>query len=184
MDAFSNRKKWLFILYILLLLPSWIKAEHEHHADLSYSEVITADSLVNLVLDRNPGIESLAAIEEAAKYQIDPARSLDDPMFSYGFAPRTFGREDQGLNQKIELSQKVPWPGTLATREEVALQEVKVAHEDVRALRLHLIALAKSAYAEWYFVDRALEIHGSTSELLEEVRAAAETRYAAGRALQ
>lgn len=184
MDAFSNRKKWLFILYILLLLPSWVKAEHEHHADLSYSEVITADSLVNLVLDRNPGIESLAAIEEAAKYQIDPARSLDDPMFSYGFAPRTFGREDQGLNQKIELSQKVPWPGTLAAREEVALQEVKVAHEDVRALRLHLIALAKSAYAEWYFVDRALEIHGSTSELLEELRAAAETRYAAGRALQ
>ncbi len=52
------------------------------------------------------------------------------------------------------------------------------------ALRLRLAALTKSAYAEWYFVDRAIEIHGSTSELLEELRAVAEARYAAGRALQ
>lgn len=185
MDAKSIRKKWLFIVYILLLLPGLAKAGHDYNVDLSYREGFTADNLVGLVLDRNPGIASLAAIEEAAKYQIEPARSLDDLMFSYGFAPKTLDADNgRGLNQKFEFSQKIPWPGTLAVREEVALREAKVAHEDVNALRLRLAALTKSAYAEWYFVDRAIEIHGSTSELLEELRAVAEARYAAGRALQ
>jgi len=185
MDAKSIRKKWSFIVYILLLLPGLAKAGHDYNVDLSYREGFTADNLVGLVLDRNPGIASLAAIEEAAKYQIEPARSLDDLMFSYGFAPKTLDADNgRGLNQKFEFSQKIPWPGTLAVREEVALREAKVAHEDVNALRLRLAALTKSAYAEWYFVDRAIEIHGSTSELLEELRAVAEARYAAGRALQ
>lgn len=185
MDVVSNRKKWFLIVYILFLLPSWAYSEYKNNTQLSFSDNLTADGLVNLVLDRNPGIEALSAIEEAAKFQIDPARSLDDPMFSYGFAPKTLDADNgRGLNQKIELSQKIPWPGTLAAREEAALQEVKVAHEDVSALRLRLITLAKSAFAEWYFVDRALEIHESTSELLEELRSVAETRYAAGRALQ
>jgi outer membrane protein TolC len=185
MDAVSIRKRWLLCFCIILLLPSWANAEHKKNADLSNSEVTNANSLVNQVLNRNPGIAALAAIEEAEKYQIDPARSLDDPTFSYGFAPKTLDADNgRGLNQKIELSQKIPWPGTLAAREEAAHQKVKVAHEDVNALRLRLTALTKSAYAEWYFVDRALEIHSSTSELLEELRAVAETRYAAGRALQ
>jgi outer membrane protein TolC len=185
MDAKSIRKKWSFIVYILLLLPGLAKAGHDYNVDLSYREGFTADNLVGLVLDRNPGIASLAAIEEAAKYQIEPARSLDDLMFSYGFAPKTLDADNgRGLNQKFEFSQKIPWPGTLAVREEVALREAKVAHEDVNALRLRLAALTKSAYAEWYFVDRAIEIHGSTSELLEELRAVAEARYAAGLTLQ
>lgn len=185
MDVISIRKKWFFTFFIILLVPGWVSAEHKQHADQSSSEIITANSLISMVLDRNPGIEALLAIEEAAKYQIDPARSLDDPIFSYGFAPKTLDADDgRGLNQNIKLSQKVPWPGTLAAREQEALQESKVAHEDVNALRLRLIALTKSAYAEWYFVDQSIRIHESTSELLEELRAVAETRYAAGRALQ
>jgi len=183
MDAVSIRKNCLYILF--LLVPSWVGAEHGQHSEQSYSESITADRLVNLVLARNPGIEVLVAIEEAAKYQINPARSLDDPTFSYAFAPKTIDADNgRGLNQKIELSQKIPWPGTLAAREQEAKQESRVAQEDVNALRLRLIALTKSAYAEWYFINRSLQIHESTSVLLEELRAVAETRYAAGRALQ
>ena len=183
MDAISIRKKYLFVLFILI--PCWASAGHEQHIEPSTSERITADSLTDLVLDRNPGIEALLAIEEATNYQIDPARSLDDPIFSYGFAPKTIDADDgRGLNQNIKISQKIPWPGTLAAREQEAIQASKVAHEDVNALRLRLIALTKSAYAEWYFVNRSIQIHRSTSELLEELRSVAETRYAAGRALQ
>tara|TARA_R110002049_G_C9178700_1_gene563495 strand:- start:12440 stop:13762 length:1323 start_codon:yes stop_codon:yes gene_type:complete len=185
MDAVSDRKKCLLIIYILFLWPNWACSEHDTKSHQTHNDSFTADGLVKQVLARNPGIEALSAIEEAAKYDILPARSLDDPTFSYGFAPKTLDADNgRGLNQKIELSQKIPWPGTLAAREEAARQEVNVAHEDVKELRLRLVALTKSAYAEWYFVDRALEIHASTSTLLEELRSVAETRYAAGRALQ
>jgi outer membrane protein TolC len=99
-------------------------------------------------------------------------------------APRTFGREGQGLNQKIELSQSIPWPGTLAAREQSARSSAIAANESVEALRLHIAALAQIAFAEWYFTHRSLEIHESTHNLLEELRSVAEVRYAAGRALQ
>ncbi|MCZ6856023.1 MAG: TolC family protein, partial [Gammaproteobacteria bacterium] len=94
------------------------------------------------------------------------------------------GREGQGLNQKIEFDQKIPWPGTLAARRAVAEHQAAKARTDVETLRLELAALAKSAYAEWFFIQRALAIHHSTYVLLGELLAVAQTRYAAGTALQ
>lgn len=170
-------------LYSVLLITSSLNAA-ESDSVVFEEHTLTADLLVALVLRVNPGIAELSAAAEAAAFSVEPAGSVDDPVFSYAFAPRTFGREGQGLNQKIELSQSIPWPGTLAAREQAARSSAIAANESVDALRLHVTALARSAYAEWYFTHRAQEIHDSTHNLLEDLRSVAETRYAAGWALQ
>jgi cobalt-zinc-cadmium efflux system outer membrane protein len=149
-----------------------------------FENQLTSDRLVTLVLHLNPGISELYAAAAVATLSAETAGSLDDPDFSYGFAPRTFGYEGQGLNQKIEISQSIPWPGTLAAREESARFSALSAGEDVNALRLYVAAVARGAYAEWYFAHKALDIHQSTHILLTELRSVAETRYAAGTALQ
>ena len=172
-----------YFLYSILLIASAVRAV-ETDATVFEEHTLTPDSLVALVLRVNPGIAELSAAAEAAAFSVEPAGSLDDPVFSYSLAPRTFGREGQGLNQKIELSQSIPWPGTLAAREQAARSSAVAANESVDALRLHVAALTRSAYAEWYFTHQALEIHDSTHNLLEELRSVTETRYAAGRALQ
>ena len=171
------------ILFFVLLAASAVSATESEHAVFEEHQ-LTPDLLVALVLRVNPGIAELRAAAEAASFSVETAGSLDDPEFSYAFAPSTFGRAGQGLNQKIELSQRIPWPGTLAAREQAARSTALAAGENVAALRLQVAALARSAYAEWYFTHRALEIHDSTHILLEELRSVAETRYAAGRALQ
>lgn len=148
------------------------------------NERLTVESLVAWVLQENPGIHELKAALENAQYRVEPQRSLDDPTFSYAFAPNTFGREGQGLNQKFELSQAIPWPGTLAAREEAARSEIDVAKADIAVLRLHLIDATRAAYAEWYFVERQLAIHHASQEFLTELHRVAETRYASGTALQ
>jgi cobalt-zinc-cadmium efflux system outer membrane protein len=144
----------------------------------------TPEQLVARVWERNPGITELTAVAEVAVHRINPAGSLDDPSLSHAFAPRTFGRAGQGLNQKVEVSQSLPWPGTLKARRLVAEHDAAAARQDIGALRLRLAARAKSAYAEWYFIGRALAIHHESYGLLEELRAVVETRYAAGDALQ
>ena len=146
-------------------------------------ETLTAEVLAALVLEANPGLSAIQAAAESAAYRVDPAGSLDDPMLSYGVAPLT-GSTDRGLNQRIDFSQKIPWPGTLAAREAAARYEAVVADRDVDALRLQVIAQSKAAYAEWQFVQSALEIHHATQSLLDELISTAETRYAAGRALK
>ena len=139
---------------------------------------MTADDLVSQVLEANPGLAAIEAAAEAAAYRIEPAGSLDDPMLSYAVAPLTA----PGLNQNVDISQKIPWPGTLAARESAARFEAVAAERDADSLRLRVIAEAKSAHAEWRFVDLALDIHRAALALLDDLTAAAHTRYASGRA--
>ena len=105
-------------LYSILLIASAVSAAGPDSTVFN-EHTLTPDLLVALVLRVNPGIAELSAAAEAAAFSVEPAGSLDDPVFSYAFAPRTFGREGQGLNQKIELSQSIPWPGTLALRNQI-----------------------------------------------------------------
>lgn len=154
--------------------------EHEGPAP---GQPLTAESLASWVLTANPGLAALQAAAEAANYRIEPAGSLDDPMLSYGVAPLTAGA-NRSLNQTIDISQKIPWPGTLAARESAARFEAVAAERDVDSLRLQVIAHAKSAYAEWRFIDLALDIHYATQALLDDLLATVQTRYAAGRALK
>lgn len=144
---------------------------------------LTANALAAWALDANPGLASAAARAEAAAFRIDPAGSLDDPLLSYAAAPNTID-SPRGLQQKLDFSQKIPWPGTLAAREAAARHQAVAAERDLDALRLQVIARAKAAYAEWRYLDRALEIHRRTRSMLEELISAAQTRYAAGRALK
>lgn len=144
---------------------------------------LTAEGLAAWVLEVNPGLVAIEAAAEAAAFRIDSAGSLDDPTLSYGVAPLTAGT-GRGLNQRMDFSQKIPWPGTLAAREEAARYAAVAADRDVDALRLRVIAQAKAAYAEWRFVHVALDIHQATQVLLDELIATTETRYAAGRALK
>jgi outer membrane protein TolC len=167
---------------LLLAAASATAAEPAHLA--TADQTLTPDALVALVLQSNPGIAEMVAAAEAASAGIETAGALDDPDFSYAFAPRTFGREGQGLNQRIEISQRIPWPGTLSAKEQRARALSMAADDSVDALRLQIAAFTNAAFAEWYFADRALAIHRLSHALLDELYAVAEARYAAGRGLQ
>ncbi len=167
---------------VFSLGSAWAEDTSRTHSG-SETELITADGLAAWVIELNPGLAGLQAAAEAAAFHIDAAGSLDDPTLSYGVAPLTAGTAG-GLDQKVDFSQKLPWPGTLAAREAAARYDAVAAGSDVDALRLRVIAQAKAAYAEWYYVHAALEIHHVTQALLEELITTTETRYAAGRALK
>lgn len=141
---------------------------------------MTVAQLVEAVLNRNPGVKSRQAAAEAAEYRIAPASALDDALLSYSTAPETFGGP-RGLNQGVELSQPLPWPGKLAFREQAAQEEARAATEDEKAFRLQIAAAAKTLFAEWFYVHRALAINRKHQALLAELRRVAEIQYAAGR---
>src|SRR5690606_27652665 len=94
------------------------------------------------------------------------AGALDDPLLSYANAPPTL---DSGLDQRVEVSQQFPWPGTLDARKAVARYAAAAAEQDLAALKLEVVALARAAYAQWRFVRDALDIHHATRALLYEL---------------
>lgn len=164
-------------------VPVWGDSAPQEPVRTESGQPLTADSLASWVLEANPGLAAIEAAAAAAAYRVDLAGSLDDPTLSYAVAPLT-ASADRSLNQKFEFSQKIPWPGTLAARGAAARHEAISADRDVDALRLRVIAQAKSAYAEWRFVDEGLAVHHATHALLEELISTTQTRYAAGRALK
>jgi len=146
---------------------------------------LAVDTLVEAVLERNPGLEAARFSASEANFAVEPAGRLDDPMLSYGFAPETVGGIDQpngarGLNQRIEVAQSFPWPGKLSLREEAARGTADAMRADAQDLRLEAIAAATGAFAEWHYIHRALKVNAENRALLEELREVTETRYAAG----
>lgn len=145
---------------------------------------LSSESLVAQVLQRNQGIVAMQAAADAAEAQIESAGALDDPMVSYAAAPNTLGGPRQGLNQNVQFSQKLPWPGTLKLRTRAARAGVESAEQQVADLRLRLAARARALYAQWYYVHRALAINAENTMLLTRLQGVAETAYTSGLAPQ
>lgn len=165
---------------------AWRVARIDKPADgaARISAGFSADRLVQQVLLRNPGIEAMRAAADAADARIESAGALDDPMLSYAVAPATAGGPGQGLNQNAQISQRFPWPGTIALRSAMAAAEADSAGQQVADLRLRLSALARADYAQWYYVHRALAINAENTRLVTHLRAVAEAAYATGQSPQ
>jgi hypothetical protein len=183
MRPLFNQCTGLGILLVLASGAAWGDSASEKFSNPNSGDPLTADGLASWVLEVNPGLSAIQSAAAAAAYRVEPAGSLDDPMLRYAVAPLTYDA-DRSLNQQFAFSQNFPWPGTLAARESAARHEAVAADRDVDALRLRIIAQTKSAHAEWRFVYEGLAIYRSTKRLLDDLVAAALTRYAAGSALK
>ena len=142
-------------------------------------EPLSPDRLVAAVLRRNPGLAAQRAALTEAAARIKTAGRLSDPTLSVAVAPGTIGNA-VGAREDIEVSQALPWWGTLDARSAAARLKADAASEDVQSLALRLRALAQSEYAEWWYIHAALKINQRHQALYAELREAAKARFAAG----
>jgi outer membrane protein TolC len=140
------------------------------------------EALVEQVLARNPTLAQMAAAWQAASARYPQVTSLEDPMFAATIGPGTFSPDDPGVEfaYRLEVSQKLPFPGKLRLRGETALAEASAAGRDVDDVRLQLVESARMAFYDYYLVDRALEVNDDSLRLLREFRKNAQTRYETG----
>jgi outer membrane protein TolC len=140
--------------------------------------------LVTEVLRRNPSLESARQAWAAALERFPQATSLDDPAGRYALGPRSFGSSAVKDAHKVELAQRLPFPGKLRLRGEVVLAEAEVAEHGFEGARLRLAELASTLFDDLYLASRALEINSAHLALLEELLRIAAARYAAGEGSQ
>lgn len=145
---------------------------------------LSRDALVRAVLERNPTIEAARWVWQAGLQREARVTSLDDPTVSYAFAPLSLGAAEVRYGQRVQLSQRLPYPGKLGLEGEVARAEADAARYDYQAVRLQLAAMASLLFDDYYFAERALEINGEHTRLLEEFQRIATVRYVSGLAAQ
>lgn len=132
------------------------------------------------VLERNPDVARARARAVAAELRAPQLRSLDDPMAAltlFLLPPETRVGPQRFT---VSVSQKFPWFGKLALREQAALYRAAAARAELEAERLRVLTEARSRLAELWFLDRHLEIAGEEREHLVRHEEAARARYTAG----
>src|SRR5207245_9480520 len=145
-------------------------------------------SLVAEALARNPTVAQRQAAVRAATLRIRPAGSLPDPMLSVGVMDLVLPHFD--FNQSdftevdVELSQEIPWPGTLGARSGVMRAAAAGARAEEGAVRRELTTAMAVAYYRLGYAVTARETLRHQRELLEAAVQLSTTRYATGAAPQ
>ncbi len=144
---------------------------------------LSIEMFTEAVLKNNAGLEAMRQSVLAAVSRVTPAGKLDDPTLSFSAAPHTFGTAG-GPSGDVEVSQSLPWWGTLTARKEAAQAEAEATTQDYAALQLQLAMLARGAFADFVYIQHALEVNDTNLLLLTELRSVARIRYSTGQASQ
>ncbi len=147
-------------------------------------QALSVDALVEDVLARNPSLLQMVAAWQAASARYPQVRSWDDPMLSGMIAPSSFGSNAVDSGYRVELSQKIPFPGKLRLRGQGALSDASAAGNDVEDMRVQLIESARLAFYEYYLAARAIAVNEQSLQLLKQFRENADVRYKNGQVPQ
>ena len=118
-------------------------------------------ALVADALARNPTVAQRQAAVRAATLRIRPAGSLPDPMLSVGVMDLLlphfdFNRSDF-TEVDVELSQEIPWPGSLGARSGVMRAAAAGARAEEGSARREVMTAMAAAYYRLRYAVTALE---------------------------
>ncbi len=167
--------KTLFSLLVSLFLILPVVAARERS-----SAPADVDGVVRQVLAKNPQLNSARLRWEAMKERPRIAGSLPDPLLSYGYFFDNVETRVGAQNQRIGLSQKIPFPGKLSLAAKRARQEASQAFWQYQTLARELILRAKIAYYDLYRMDETRRILGDQVELYRQTFESARSKYEAG----
>lgn len=145
------------------------------------TEARTEHAWLRQALESNASLAARLASADAAAQRIAGADSWQDPSLNLMVAPATIGG-DHDLGQRLEISQAIPWPGSLSAKREMAEAKAEVSAGQHRWARNRLIADVKAAYAEWWFINEAIRLHHENQAHVEQLLANATESYAYGNA--
>jgi outer membrane protein TolC len=152
------------------------------------SPVLTLDEVISEALAKNPGVQSALHAVNAQQHKIPQAKSLADPMVSVGWngnlAPFSVQEGDPSSYRGIAVSQQLPYPGKLKLRGQIAAKDVDAAQWDYEAVRRRIVVDVKTAYYDYFFYDKALQITRKDKDLLQKLSSISEARYRVGKGMQ
>ncbi len=145
-------------------------------------------ALIAEALRNNPELRAAAKETEAAHQRVRPAGALEDPMLEAGLLnvpiqPFRLNREDMTMKM-LGLSQKLPYPGKRALREQVAAKDAETLGYGLRETGNRVVRDVKLAYFDLALTDETVRLLQNNRRILEQFLHIAESRYAVGQAAQ
>ncbi len=152
-------KIYKYILVISFL--TWV--------NLGFAQVGSSilDAYLVTAADSNPELKATFSEYMAVMEKIPQVGTLPDPQFAFGYFIQPVETRIGAQRFKFNLSQNFPWFGLLKAREDVVTQLAKAKYEKFENQKSNLFFEVKTAYYNYYFVSKAIEITQSNMEILE-----------------
>jgi outer membrane protein TolC len=153
-------------------------AEPNNDTSLTKSPLLLAD-VINFAIERNPSLKASEARWNAAQTRAVQASASEDPMLSFYRM-----KEIDDIKSGLVISKKFSTSGRLDLEGKVAEQEALIAQQDFVTQRFMIIAQAKSAYYDFFWVNQAIRINQEIKALISNSEKIAEIQYATGKGSQ
>ena len=187
MRRFLDLRVLSLLLACAVITSAGVSAAEEEALE-SQEPPLALSWVVEEATSRNPDIRASLNRWAASQEAIDGAKSLDDPRLGFQLrnAKSPVQVEDgwQRYRRMGSVSQKIPFPGKLRLRGEIASDNSEMSKKDWEETIRIITALAKTAYYDLHYINKAIDINEGNRELLENFAKTAETRYRVGKAPQ
>ena len=144
------------------------------------SSAESLDRYIEEGLTRNPGLAAVEAEWKALLQQEVVVSSLPQPSVSYGHFIDSVETRVGPQEQKIGITQQLPWFGTLGQRARVVEAEATSVFHRYTAEALKVIFEIEKAVYEYDYLKKAIAITQENIELVQHFEAVAQTRLKAG----
>ena len=146
------------------------------------------DELVREALEKNPAVQGAQHQVQAQRLRAPQAKAFPEPTLGVGWmgniTPFSVQEGDPSSYRALSAMQEIPYPGKRGLRGEMAKREAQAAGWDYQEMRRRVAADVKTAYYDYFFYDKALQVAGRYKDLLQKLSAIAEARYRVGKGIQ
>lgn len=155
-------------------------------AAASGRQSLTLEGLLDSVRAVNPAITAARERWEASRSRVTQAGTWDDPKLTFEYLSIPEGTLDIGdaADKMYGISQMIPFPGKPSLKSRIAGSEADALRWEYRDTELAVVSELKSAYAMYYYLNKAISTYRQTAEIMSNFSKVAEARYMVGQSAQ
>lgn len=172
-------------LYLVLLFPPSIAYSESFDNSISNKScqlpaTFTSEALVLIAINCNANQKALTSHWQAQKHHIEFSDSLDNPKISIGVAPQTFGEDKIDDGYIVNISQAIPWPGTLSLKKQAAKAKTDIWLERRTQAKIMIARDVRISVAQWHYHNQLLVINKQHQQLWHTFIPIIRSNYATG----
>jgi len=150
------------------------------------SEIMSLDALIKKAYVNNPEINSARKKSDAMNTVSSQMKTPENPQFFVDYQKMPSGSFSPGSAEEkmFGITQMLPWPGKLKIDARIAGQDAGIAELEEKNTEIGVISKLKAAYAEYFYINKEIEIYAENAAIMGNMSKSLESRYAAGSASQ
>ena len=164
-----NTYKLLFLSLLLMLSTNAFSQEN-------------LDNYLEIAAESNPGLKAKFNDYMAAMEKVPQVGALPDPSIAFGYFIQPVETRVGPQEWRFNLAQSFPWFGLLDAKEDVATEMANAKFEDFENTRSNLFFEVKTAYYNYYFIEKAIKITEENIEILNIFKRLSLVKIEAGKA--